>query len=784
LISSVNVALAGTTNLANIEGGASLTKYTITGSANGYLNTNDTITSFDASAATGNIDMTFSGQSDVVALGGSGNDTFRFGANYNSQDSFNGGDGQDTIVLTIGTFGRNLNTSNVENATVTFSEAAGGTLNASASTVSAFTIAGTAGAASLSEIANGATINLSDNDITTVTLDYASGALTTTINIGSASGASDIGALTVTDVAAVTLTATGSGGEGVSGAISFDADVKTVNVTNQTVNSDFNLATADAVTLTGATTLTVTSSGSGAITFGSAISAAKLVTLTVNAAGSESADVTVADTTLTGSGITSIVLNADGGADATLGALNLGTNGTASSSITLAANITGASSNVTVGNISASGAGTLTLDFSQSATGNIEVGTITLGRIDASAAQNLALDAMTVAEGSTVDLGDISMISAGTGSNVNFGAITVASNGNFTAGAIDASGAANASLSGITISLGASADSYIGAINFTAGSVGNLNLNVGAAYASAGFSTINASAMGSITVDSSGGRGYVDIGNIAVLKNIGTFEVTGAVDSSDVTVGTIAASGLGAMSVAGAGNFTLGKITATNVGTVTSTQGVSGAFTIDLSGVTNAVEVVLGRATNSVESGSGNDVITLVSGSTGNDRISYSTATQGNDLISNFGAGATAAAGGADVIVINASAMPLNVGTGDAVSTASNVSLLMFTGASATMGSATNIILMTTAFANTAAMVTQLAQVSWNSAQVSGSDRVLIVWGNGDDSYVSIASITAGAVATTSWASASAVVTVTDSTLLTLDGISAGQLVAANFDFI
>jgi hypothetical protein len=100
------------------------------------------------------------------------------------------------------------------------------------------------------------------------------------------------------------------------------------------------------------------------------------------------------------------------------------------------------------------------------------------------------------------------------------------------------------------------------------------------------------------------------------------------------------------------------------------------------------------------------------------------------------------------------------------------------------MGSATNIILMTTAFANTAAMVTQLAQVSWNSAQVSGSDRVLIVWGNGDDSYVSIASITAGAVATTSWGSASAVVTVSDSTLLTLDGISAGQLVAANFDFI
>jgi len=176
LISSVAVDLQGATNLANLEGGASVTKYTITGSGKGFLNTNDTITSFDASATTGNVDMTFSAVSDVVAVGGQGDDTFRFGANYNNSDSMNGGAGNDTIALTVGSFNRSLNTTNVENATITFTQSGGGELNASASTVLAYTlVAGTSNAVSLTQLANNAVLTLNDDSITNLTLDYASG---------------------------------------------------------------------------------------------------------------------------------------------------------------------------------------------------------------------------------------------------------------------------------------------------------------------------------------------------------------------------------------------------------------------------------------------------------------------------------------------------------------------------------------------------------------------------------------------------------------------------------
>lgn len=785
LISSVAVDLQGTTNLANIEAGANVTKYTVTGSARGYLNTNDTITSFDASAATGAVDMTFSGQSDVVAVGGSGNDTFRFGTNYNNSDSMNGGSGTDTIALTVGVFGRNLNTTLVENATVTFSEAAGGILNASASTVTAYTLAaGTANAASLSSLADGSVFTLNDSDINGLTLDYASGALTTTLNLGS-SAVIDIGALTITDVASVTIQAVGSGVQAVSGAVSMDADVKTLIVGTSGGEADLVVAGSAQIALVGATTVTITSAGSGSIDFGSSVSAAAtLTTLTVNAGGTDAADVEIG--TIQASGITSINLNANGGADVVVGNSVIGAGGSATTKdLSLTVNVLGVSSDVTVGTMLISGQGTLTIDLNQSATGNVHVGAITLaktGTADA-AAQNITLDSTNVISGATAGLASITLSAAGTGAQVNIGAVTVGVDGQFSAGAIDASTATNVDLSDITITLAASSESSIGVVSTTAGAVGNIDVVVGA-YASAGFGNIAASAMGSIEIDSANGRGYVDFGNLVITKNLGTVEVTGAVDNSDVTIGNINASGVGAISVAGAGNFTVGKITATNVGTVTSTQGVSGQFTIDLTGVTNAVEVVLGRASNTVKSGIGNDVITLTSGSTGNDSIVYSTATQGNDLIVNFGAGSSATAGGADLIVINASALPLSVGSGSLVTTATDVSLLMFTGASATMGSATNIVLMTTAFASTAAMVTQLAQLSWSTAQASGTDSVLVVWGNGDDTYVSVASITAGAASTTSWASASAAITLTDTTLLTLDGVSAGQLVAANFDFI
>ena len=779
LISSVSVNLEGTTNLANLEGGANVKTYTIAGDAAGILNTNDTITSFNAAATTGGIDMTFSAASDVAAVGGSGDDTFRFGANFNNADSMDGGAGDDTFVGTVGSFTRNLNTTNVENATITFTENGGGTLNASGSTVASYTIvAGTANAISMSQLGEGTTITLNDDHVAGLTLDYASGVASTTLNIGSASGSVDIQALTVTDVASVTINAVGSGGAFVSGAVSFDADLDSLAITT-TGKANMEFAQSGAVTLGGATEVTITSGGSGYIDFGSGVAGTGLTILNINANDSESADVEVG--ALTASGATSINLAAAGGADATLGASVLGAGGSAAEKdivMTLAVN--GASSDVTVGAITVSGQGTLTINLAQSATADIAVGAITLdktGTADA-AAQNLTVGATTVIAGASAGIASVALSAAGTGAQVSFGAITLENGAQFSAGAMDASTATDVDISAVTVTLGGSAEFALGAVTTTAGVAGDVTVVLGA-NASADFGALIASGAGSYSIDSTGATGFADFGNITLSKSMGSIEVAGGADNSDVTFGTIAATAVGAISVAGAGDVTIGKITSVSVGSIESTQGVSGNFTINLSGVTNAVEVSLGAATNQVISGAGNDVITLTAGTTGNDTIVYQTATQGNDLISNFGGGAEATAGGADIIAFNGSAMGLDDGLAGAVVSGDTVGLLMFTGASATMLSGTNVILMTTAFASTAAAITQLAGINWATAIGSGGYDVMVVWGNGDDSYVSIAHVTASATGDTTWASGT--VTLADTTLATIEGVSAGQLVAANF---
>ena len=92
-----------------------------------------------------------------------------------------------SIALFVAGFNRYLNTSNVGSATVTFTEAASGTLNASASTEATYALAvATVNAASISQIANRATITLIDDDFATLTLDYSSDAASTILNIGSA----------------------------------------------------------------------------------------------------------------------------------------------------------------------------------------------------------------------------------------------------------------------------------------------------------------------------------------------------------------------------------------------------------------------------------------------------------------------------------------------------------------------------------------------------------------------------------------------------------------------
>lgn len=793
LVSGIAVTISGSANYARLEAGSNADAYTITGSGNATLVTDDTITTFNASGAFGNIDASFSGASDLVVTGGAGDDTFRFGTTFTNNDSVNGGSGTDTVYATIAGFNRNLNTTAVESAVLTFSEAAGGDVNASASTVTGITFAaGTAGnAASVSQIGSGATVTLSDDDLGNVTLDYASGVSSTVLDLGSASGTVTIGTLAITDVVNVTINAVGVSGT-VGGTITtatFDSDLKLLTI--QTSGGEADLTIGDTNTdmsLGGATSLNVTTNGSAGITFNAVdLAGTALSTITVNAKNDDAADITIGD--ISGQALTTINLTAVSGADVIVGTLDLGSDSSGTTQDEIITIVQGQTSDVTVGNITVSGQGTLTLNLTQNGTGTTDVATITLDKstnatADA-AGQNLTFGALTVAGSGVVAINNIDAEPAGTGAQITFGAVTVGQDGGYSAGHISGTATINVDISAVTLSVGASATATFGNIvGLSGGVVGAVSVTL-AENATATFGTVTASAISTHTIVANTGAS-ANFGAMTAEQTVGAIEISG-VDGADVQFGAIGASAVGAISVSGALDVTFGTITTTTIGEVNATGlGVSGSFTIDLSGVTNAAEVKLGAASNVVISGGGNDVITLLGGRTstaGNDTIRFSATGQGTDNVINFIAGA--AASGGDVISIGTAigTATLMNGDGEAVANAdaADLSVALFNTATA-VATTDNVFVIGTALATTAAMLDFFDGVSLATA-AQGSSEFIVAWTDGTDTYITIVdAIGAGSAAATTLASGAH--TLSAATLVTISGVSAGALVAANFDFV
>jgi len=800
LVDGVNIQASGT-NYVTLEGGADLRTINVSGSGALYMATDDLVTGFNAAGFNGGVQITFNGASDVNAIGGSGNDTFLFGTTFGNADSVDGGAGTDTIRATIAGFNRNLNTTNVENAVLTFSDAAGGDVNASASTVTGFTFAaGTAGnAASVSQMANASTVTLNDDDLGNVTLDYASGAATTTINIGSPSGAVGIGTLAITDVAAVTINAVGVSGT-VGGTIttaSFDSDLKSLTIATSGGEADLTIGTDNVdMSLGGATSLTLSANGSAAILFNTVdLAGSALASVAINANNSDEGDVTVGD--ISGSAITTVTLTAVSGGDITVGTLDLGNNHTATTQDTTISIVQGQTSNVIVGNITVSGQGTLTLNVTQNGTASADIGTITLDRIAGvtadTVAQNLTLGAVTVAGSGEVAINNIDVQAAGTGAQVTIGAVTVTKDGGWSAGSISGTATVNVDVGTVTIDVGASATATLGAITLTGGAVGAITLTL-ASDATATFGSVDASAISTHTIVANTGAS-ANFGNMVAYSGgnasqgrVGAIEIAG-VDGADVQFGTIAASAVGAIAVSGALDVTFGTITTTSLGEVNNTaQGVSGSFTIDLSGVTNAVEVKLGVAQNVVISGLGNDVITLTGGRTataGNDVIRFTTSTQNTDNIVNFIAGAAASGGDQIEFDVSEFGSGLVDSDGSALAAAADIVFGTASGAAVTLNASANLILFTTAYANTAALITDAQADITNATATKTSGTFLIGWTDGSDTYVSLLSFEEGASATDGLAGLASASGVTVTTLASLQGVTPGALLAAaNFDVV
>lgn len=782
LLTKVNVEVNGGANLARLEAGSNVTTYTLTGAGSAVLVTDDTITSFNAAALTGGVDVSFSGASDVVAVGGAGNDTFRFGTTYSNGDSIDGGAGADTVALTVAGFNRNLNTTNVESATVTFSEAAGGTLNASASTIAAFTLAaGTAGnAASVSQIANNATITLTDDDIGGLTLDYATGAATTTINIGSASGTVAVSTATITDVAAITVNSIGVSGTvgGSIGSATFDSDAKSLSINTSGGEADLVFGTG-VVGLGGITAVTITSNGSADATFASASfggTSLNSIALNANGVGVVTAGAVTAEK------LTSVVLS---GNDIVLGAVLAGNQATADGQTldTRIALVQGATSTMTVGNITVTGQGNLNIDVTQNGTGaTATFGTINLADAIATGDSTVGLNvgAITVGVNGSVNVGAVTVSTASTaGAQLNVGAVVIGQDGYYGVSSIAASaGLLNVDVGALSVNVGASAEFNIGDVLSTAGVIGSTDLTIGTG-ATATFGARNASSIGAISLNAVGGTGAeLTIGTMTAAQTIGAIELAGT-DGASATFGAMGASAVGAIAVSGAMDVTFGTITANTIGSISATQlGKSGVFTIDLSGVSGAAEINLGAATNTIISGDGRDVITLLAGSTGNDNIRYSTANAtGTDSIIGFGAGTT----GADQIEIGVTGLGLvGQSAGGVALTADAVVDLFFVSAgTATMTAADSIIVLGTAYASTAGMLAAIVdggaqEIVLNGTAATGSTYT-IAWTDGSDTMVSMLTVSASGVSLTTGGI---------TTLAVLTGVTPGALVAANFDFV
>ena len=817
-VTNVNLEVRGTLNLARIEAGSNVTTYTVTGTGNAALVTDDTITSFDASAAAGAIDITLSGVSNVVVKGGAGADTLRLGTTISDSDSFNGGSGADTIVFTQGAFGRSLNTTNVETAAITFSVADSGAVNASGSTVTTYDVyAGAASAdATINSIANAATVNLTVTaaGLDTVTLDAVSGAASMTINVGTAGGAGGVDGLVVSDVAAVTINATtGTAGSFTISTSTFDADVKSITVNTLAGESDLTIADFNAA---GVTALSINANGSAGIAFTSGIDGAALVTLTAIASG-EGADISFDTIGTSASALATTNLTFDGRASAaiTMGAISLGNGATAAAAGTIVMNANNASVGASAADITTTGAYSLTLSLNAAASGTVLLGDIFMlpgtAATAASTAISLIVSPVTVGAAGRVAIDAIGMTGATAGAQITFGEIVLGTSAGFAVSGIDAgtasTGVADVDVSNISITLGVDSSATFATILTTGGAVGAITIN-GADSASASFAAINASSIGAVTVTVAGDA-EADFAGLTAVSNIGAISlvisdeadvtiaaISAGGDIGNITIGngasgtanfdTIDASSIGSVTISGAGFVDFGAFTATRVGTVDATQMTSGSFTINLSGITNAAEIKLGQATNTVNSGIGNDQFTLLAGRTayaGNDTIIYSTGTDGTDIIEGFIKGA--AASGGDVIAFGTGLLVMN---GSATKTDSTTLLLTTAsanGAISVAGSAAAlahvVIITSTAFASTAAFASAIG--SGGSLEIgagtgeSTAGSIVVVWTDGLDSYVTLATAAAGKSGT------DAIITGTLNTVATLTGVTPGALVAANFDF-
>lgn len=356
----------------------------------------------------GNDAITLNGGFDTVDAG-AGTDTITVGGNISLTDSIDGGDGTDTVnaeldTATVHQFGT---LTGVEVLNLDYTAAGTFKANGIAPTVINMTVSdGAATAAVINNVGSGIQIDLEEDDLNGVTIDYTADA-TATIRVATGTTV-DAGDLVVTDAQTVTLQSHG-GADHALGAVTLDSkDTDTLTISTAATGSDLVQTGAFAaddvkdVTITAAKDNSTVSLGAGS-TF--LATADLLQTLTISATAEDDGDVTI--TTLGGTAAAaalqtiSITASADAtiasatGADVTTGIIDAA--GADLTSITLAANYTG--SVVTVGaggadDILADSAATITVSAVTGAEVDVQGGLdiTTIGQLTASGGGTIRFD--------------------------------------------------------------------------------------------------------------------------------------------------------------------------------------------------------------------------------------------------------------------------------------------------------------------------------------------------------------------------------------------------------
>ncbi len=555
-LAAVNLTVNGT-NFLRLEAGDGVETVTLTGAGNVHLTTDDLISTLDASALTGTNRFTLSGDSDTTVIGGAGKDTFAFGTSLDSYDTIDGGaDETDALTATLSNTTVNLKATNLEQATFTLANTVGAVNLTSAQSITSLTVAGTADAAATFTNFAGGTANLSDGDVD-VTIDTVA-AGTLVVNVGSASGSLGFSALTVTDATTLTVNSLGSG-----------AVTQTIDALVATAAQTVNLNAAGSASLTvtegtfsAASTVNLNAAGSATLTLADAIGGSALSTINITAQNSNAADVVFTSGGLFGNGsggalARTVNIVASSGSDVTLIGVSAGSatysasgtvaTGTLNPTLVLNANA-GNGSIVDFGDIKGTGV-SATLNFTAGQSGSVIVDDLITENQTGTGVVSLNINAVVAQDGNI----DIDLIS-GDSSPVNVAAVSVGASGSFTlgSGGILATGG-KVTIGQIDVGVGAS---------FTAGAIG---------AASAAAIVINVGQDGDAVV---GAQGYTGGNNSTTTLTVAS--------SGSATFGTIRASSIGAISVTLADNATgaMGNLGATGGGKIADITAVVGGSSL------------------------------------------------------------------------------------------------------------------------------------------------------------------------------------------------------------